>query len=738
MSGYFFGGRIMVNVMKRDGTVVPFERSKVEIAIRKANYEAGFRITEKEVQRATDNTLEVLRRRSLIKTASVEDIQDAVITALYDESLYLGETYESYSKERNRVRGTDDEVLSLIDQTNEALMKENSNKNGILTPTQRDLIAGIVSKDISRRLLLPKHLVKAHDQGIIHMHDMDYMISPMHNCCLVNLEDMLQNGTVINEKMIETPKSLRTAATVTSQIIAQVASSQYGGQTISLAHLAPFVDVSRQRIKKDLKSDFEAMGIDITGEFYKLVERRVAKEIKDSIQTIQYQLETLSSTNGQSPFATINMDLNEAKNKLEESDLALLIEEVLRQRIVGTKNENGVYAAPAFPKLIYVLDEFNTYEESEYFYLTKLAAECSSKRLVPDYISAKKMRELKEGNVYPPMGCRSFLTPDYKDPETGEYKYYGRWNNGVTTLNIPDAALSSGGDIDKFWNIIDERMKLIKEAQLFRHNKMKGVQAKVSPILWQHGAIARLKPEDKIDDMLYNGYSTSSIGVIGIFEAVLYLTGESHTAEAGKKLGLEILQRINDIAAEWREEYNIHFSVYGTPSESLTDKFAKSLQKRFGNEIENITDKGFVQNSYHVDVKEPINAFDKLTFEAEFQDLTPGGAISYVELPDMKKNLEAVVALIQHIYEHTMYGELNVRADNCLVCNHEGEMLFNEKGEWYCPACGNNDQGLIQITCRVCGYISSGPMNEGRTIDVQSRVKHLGEDNELHLDEEVM
>ena len=628
---------------------------------------------------------------------------------------------------------TDEQILSLIECANEEVKQENSNKNPTVNSVQRDYMAGEVSKDITKRLLLPGHIVKAHEEGIIHFHDSDYFAQHMHNCCLVNLEDMLQNGTVISETMIERPKSFSTACNIATQIIAQVASSQYGGQSISLSHLAPFVDVSRQKFRKEVREEFEQENIPVSEEqINELAEYRVRKEINRGVQMIQYQVITLMTTNGQAPFVTVFMYLNEVPDGQIKDDLALIIEETLNQRILGVKNEKGVYVTPAFPKLIYVLEEDNISENSKYWYLTELAAKCTAKRMVPDYISEKKMLELKvdknnEGHCYTCMGCRSFLTP-YVDPKTNKPKYYGRFNQGVVTINLVDVACSSQGDMKEFWRIMDERLALCKEALMCRHNRLKGTVSDVAPILWQYGALARLKKGETIDQLLYGGYSTISLGYAGLCECVKYMTGKSHTDPDATPFALEVMQHLNDACAKWKAEENIDFSLYGTPIESTTYKFAKCLQKRFG-KIPGVTDKNYITNSYHVNVTEEIDAFTKLTFESQFQKLSPGGAISYVEVPNMQDNIEAVLAVMKHIYEHIMYAELNTKSDYCMECGYDGEIQIKEDKDgkliWVCPNCGNTNQDKMSVARRTCGYIGTQFWNQGRTQEIKERVLHL-------------
>ena len=627
---------------------------------------------------------------------------------------------------------TDDQILSLIECANEEVKQENSNKNPTVNSVQRDYMAGEVSKDLTRRILLPEDIVKAHDEGLIHFHDADYFSQHMHNCDLVNLEDMLQNGTVISETMIEKPKSFSTACNVATQIIAQVASSQYGGQSITLSHLAPFVDVSRQKFRKEVKEEFETIGLELDDEkINALAEERLKKEITKGVQTIQYQVVTLMTTNGQAPFITVFMYLNEVPEGRLRDDLAMIIEETLKQRMKGVKNEKGVYITPAFPKLIYALQENNIEPNSQYYYLTELAARCSAKRLVPDYISEKVMKELKvdqngNGQCYPSMGCRSFLTP-YID-ENGKPKYYGRFNQGVVTINLVDVACSSKRDMNKFWKIFDERLDLCYRALMCRHERLKGTPSDVAPILWQHGALARLKKGETIDKLLYGGYSTISLGYAGLYECVKYMTGKSHTDPSATPFAIEVMQHLNDACTKWKEKENIDFSLYGTPIESTTYKFAKCLQKRFG-KIEGVTDRNYITNSYHIHVTEHINAFDKLTFESQFQKLSPGGAISYVEVPDMQDNIDAVLAVMKHIYNNIMYAELNTKSDYCMACGYDGEIQIekDENGKliWVCPNCGNKNQDMMSVARRTCGYIGTQFWNQGRTQEIKERVLHL-------------
>lgn len=744
----------MMFVIKRDGRIDSFEKEKVSNAMKKAFIEIDGELNEKSeaiVNKIADEVASVKKNKM-----SVEDIQDMVVNKLMATSRKdVASRYVEYRYQRKIIREantTDETILELLNGKSDYWNNENSNKNAELVTTQRDYMAGIVSEDISKRFLIPQDVVKAHEAGIIHFHDMDYFgQNALHNCDLVNLDDMLQNGTVISGVMIEKPHSFATACNIATQIIAQVASSQYGGQTISLAHIAPFIDVSRQKFKKDAMNAF----VEFTGhkpktdgeiEHYNdMVDSMVKEEIKRGVQTIQYQVVTLMTTNGQAPFLSVNMYLNEAKDEQTKDDLALIIEEVLNQRIQGVKNEKDVWVTPAFPKLLYVLEEDNAYEGSKYFYLTELAAKCTAKRLVPDYISEKKMLEYKidkngEGNVYPCMGCRSFLTPDrsgngYNNVANaknydGKSKYYGRFNQGVVTINLPDVALSSGGDMDKFWEIFEERTELCHRALRIRHNRLEGTVSDVAPILWQHGALARLGKGETIDKLLYGGYSTLSLGYAGLYECVKYMTGHSHTdGDIGEKFGLEVMQALNDKCTQWKEEEDIDYSLYGTPIESTTYKFANCLKKRFG-EIEGITDKNYITNSYHVHVTEEINAFDKLSLEAKFQKLSPGGAISYVEVPNLIDNIDAVIQIIQFIYENIMYAELNTKSDYCMVCGYDKEILIVEDEEsrdlvWECPNCGNRDQNKMSVARRTCGYIGTNFWNQGRTQEIKERVLHV-------------
>ncbi len=718
-----------MKVIKRNGSEVEFDKNKIIVAITKANEANVFHeLTENQINEAADYIQ--YKCEKLNRAVSVEEIQDMVENQIMAHGAFeVAKEYVRYRYQRSLIRKantTDDRVLSLIECNNEEVKQENSNKNPIVNSVQRDYIAGEVSRDLSVRLLLPKEIVDADKEGIIHFHDTDYYAQHMHNCDLVNLEDMLQNGTVISETMIEKPHSFSTACNIATQIIAQVASNQYGGQSISLAHLAPFVQISRDKIRKSVEEEVVLLGIDATEEVKsRIVEKRLLEEIKKGVQTIQYQVITLMTTNGQAPFLTVFMYLNEAKSESEKHDLALIIEETLKQRITGVKNEAGVWITPAFPKLIYVLEEDNIKEGTPYFYLTKLAAKCSAKRLVPDYISEKKMKELKEGNCFPVMGCRSALSP-WKD-ENGNYKFYGRFNQGVVTINLVDVALSSHKDMDAFWRIFDERLDLCYRALMCRHNRLKGTLSDAAPILWQNGAIARLKKGEPIDKLLYGGYSTISLGYAGLCECVRYMTGMSHTNPKATGFALDIMKHMNDMCAKWKEETNIAFSPYGTPIESTTYKFAKCLQRRFGI-IEGVTDKGYITNSYHVNVTEEIDAFSKLKFEAQFQALSTGGAVSYVEVPNMQNNLDAVISVIQFIYDNIMYAELNTKSDYCQKCSFDGEIeIKKENGKliWVCPNCGNKDQDTMNVARRTCGYIGTQYWNQGRTEEIKDRVLHL-------------
>ena len=724
-----------MKIIKRNGAEVGFDITKIIIAITKANESVAEadRMTPIQIQRIAESV--ELQCQKMNRAPTVEEIQDMVEHHIMAHGAFeVAKHYITYRYTRSLVRKsntTDDKILSLIECNNEEAKQENSNKNPVVNSTQRDYMAGEVSRDLTNRILLPQDIVDAHNEGIIHFHDTDYYAQHMHNCDLVNLEDMLQNGTVITGTLIEKPHSFATACNIATQIVAQVASNQYGGQSISLTHLAPFVQISREKIRASVRSEFDAVGVAVTEDSINAIaEKRLREEIRRGVQTIQYQVVTLLTTNGQAPFVTVFMYLGEAKNQQEKDDLALIIEETLLQRYQGVKNEKGVWVTPAFPKLIYVLEEDNIREGSKYWELTKLAAKCTAKRMVPDYISEKKMLELKvdkngNGHCYPCMGCRSFLTP-YVD-ENGQPKYYGRFNQGVVTVNLPDIALSSGGNIEKFWRIFDERMELCHRALMCRHERLKGTLSDAAPILWQYGACARLKKGEPIDKLLYGGYSTISLGYAGLYECVKYMTGKSHTDPAATPFALEIMHRLNDACKKWKAQHNIDFSLYGTPLESTTYKFAKCLQKRFG-VIEGITDKGYITNSYHVHVTEPIDAFKKLEFEAQFQHLSPGGAISYVEVPDMQNNLDAVLEVMKFIYDHIIYAELNTKSDYCQVCGWDGEIeVVEEDGKliWKCPQCGNTDQDKMNVARRTCGYIGTQFWNQGRTQEIKDRVLHL-------------
>ena len=724
-----------MKIIKRNGAEVGFDITKIIIAITKANeaVEEADRMTPMQIQRIAESV--ELQCQKMNRAPTVEEIQDMVEHYIMAHGAFeVAKHYITYRYTRSLVRKsntTDDKILSLIECNNEEAKQENSNKNPVVNSTQRDYMAGEVSRDLSERILLPQDIVEAHREGIIHFHDSDYYAQHMHNCDLVNLEDMLQNGTVITGTLIEKPHSFATACNIATQIVAQVASNQYGGQSISLTHLAPFVQVSRDKIRASVRSEFDAVGVAVTeDDINAIAEKRLREEIRRGVQTIQYQVVTLLTTNGQAPFVTVFMYLGEAKSQQEKDDLALIIEETLLQRYQGVKNEKGVWVTPAFPKLIYVLEEDNVHEDSKYWYLTKLAAKCTAKRMVPDYISEKKMLELKvdkngNGHCYPCMGCRSFLTP-YVD-ENGQPKYYGRFNQGVVTVNLPDIALSSGGNIEKFWRIFDERMELCHRALLCRHERLKGTLSDAAPILWQYGACARLKKGEPIDKLLYGGYSTISLGYAGLYECVKYMTGKSHTDPAATPFALEIMNALNAACKKWKAQHNIDFSLYGTPLESTTYKFAKCLQKRFG-VIKGITDKGYITNSYHVHVTEPIDAFKKLEFEAQFQHLSPGGAISYVEVPDMQNNLDAVLEVMKFIYDHIIYAELNTKSDYCQVCGWDGEIeVVEEDGKliWKCPQCCNTDQDKMNVARRTCGYIGTQFWNQGRTQEIKDRVLHL-------------
>ena len=720
-----------MKIIKRNGTEAIFDLEKIVIAIKKAN--AGVlnneRLTEEQIKDISDNVYNacVNIKRSL----NVEEIQDMVEDQIMDKKAFsVARNYITYRYTRSLVRKsntTDEQILTLIECNNEEVKQENSNKNPTVNSVQRDYMAGEVSKDITKRILLDPEIVNAHEQGTIHFHDADYFAQHMHNCDLVNLEDMLQNGTVISGTLIEKPHSFSTACNIATQIIAQVASSQYGGQSISLAHLAPFVQVSREKIRSEVRIEIEMLNGEVSEEAVeKVVEKRIREEIRKGVQMIQYQVVTLMTTNGQAPFVTVFMYLNEAKNDQEKKDLALIIEETLKQRYQGVKNEKGVWITPAFPKLIYVLEEDNISEDAPYWYLTELSAKCTAKRLVPDYISEKKMKELKEGNCFPVMGCRSNLSP-WKD-ENGEYKFYGRFNQGVVTINLVDVALSSEGDYDKFWSIFDERLELCYRALMARHNRLKGTLSDAAPILWQYGAISRLEKGEKIDKLLYGGYSTISLGYAGLCECVRYMTGKSHTDPEATPFAISVMEYMNEACNRWKKETTIGFGIYGTPLESTTYKFAKCLQKRFGI-IEGVTDKNYITNSYHVHVTEEIDAFSKLQFESKFQALSTGGAISYVEVPNMQNNLEAVLEIIKFIYDNIMYAELNTKSDYCQICGYDGEIeiVTDDEGKliWQCPNCGNIDQTTMNVARRTCGYIGSQFWNQGRTQEIKERVLHL-------------
>jgi len=732
-----------MKIIKRNGAEVAFDIQKIERAITKANNSVteADRMTPVQIGRIAESV--ELQCQKMNRAPTVEEIQDMVEHHIMAHGAFeVAKHYITYRYVRSLVRKsntTDDKILSLIECNNEEAKQENSNKNPVVNSTQRDYMAGEVSRDITNRLLLPQDIVEAHEEGIIHFHDTDYFAQHMHNCDLVNLEDMLQNGTVITGTMIEKPHSFATACNIATQIVAQVASNQYGGQSISLTHLAPFVEVSRQKIRRIVLAEMASIGVDPGEEkIHELVEARLREEIRRGVQTIQYQVVTLLTTNGQAPFITVFMYLNEARDEREKKDLAMIIEEMLLQRYQGVKNEQGVWVTPAFPKLIYTLEEDNIHEDSPYWYLTELAAKCTARRMVPDYISEKKMKELK-GDVYTCMGCRSFLTPDrFTDAgignvanagnyEPGKHKYYGRFNQGVVTINLPDVALSSGGNMDRFWQIFEERLELCHRALRCRHERLLGTTSDAAPILWQYGALARLKKGETIDKLLYNGYSTISLGYAGLYECVKYMTGKSHTDPAATPFALDIMQKMNDKCKEWKTAENIDYSLYGTPLESTTYKFAKCLQKRFG-VIKGITDKGYITNSYHVNVTEEIDAFTKLEFEAQFQHLSPGGAISYVEVPDMQNNIPAVLEVMKFIYDHIIYAELNTKSDYCQVCGWDGEIqIVEEDGKliWKCPQCGNTDQDKMNVARRTCGYIGTQFWNQGRTQEIKDRVLHL-------------
>ena len=740
-----------MKIIKRNGSEVTFDVDKIENAIAKANAEVNGdeRLTNREIRFAALNVTDECMEAG--HTVTVEEVQDLVEDQLMAlDHFEVARKYIIYryvQNQRRQKNTTDDKILSLIECNNEEVKQENSNKNPTVVSVQRDYMAGEVSKDLVQRELLPEDIVQAHNEGLIHFHDSDYFAQHMHNCDLINLDDMLQNGTVISGTLIERPHSFSTACNIATQIIAQVASCQYGGQSISLAHLAPFVDVSRRKIRKAVMDEMNSVGVELSAEqLSDMVEKRLHDEVSRGVQTIQYQVVTLMTTNGQAPFITVFMYLNEAKNEQEKKDLALIIEEMLRQRYQGVKNEAGVWITPAFPKLVYVLEEDNIHEDSEFFYLTKMAAKCTSRRLVPDYISEKKMKEYKlsagekegEGDCYTCMGCRSFLTPDRsgngygnvaraKNYEPGKPKYYGRFNQGVVTINLPDVALSANRNMDEFWKIFDERLELCHRALRCRHERLKGTLSDAAPILWQYGALARLDKGEKIDSLLYGGYSTISLGYAGLYECVKAMTGHSHTDAEATPFALEVMQHMNDKCNEWKAAENIDYSIYGTPLESTTYKFAKALQRRFG-VIPGITDKGYITNSYHVHVAEEIDAFQKLQFESEFQRLSPGGAISYVEVPNMQDNLEAVLRVMQFIYDHIMYAELNTKSDYCQVCGYDGEIQIVEddgKLVWECPHCGNRDQNKMNVARRTCGYIGTQFWNQGRTQEIKDRVLHL-------------
>ena len=722
-----------MKIIKRNGAEVKFDIQKILNAIRKANNEVSEdnRLTEEQISAIAEKVAALAG--DLNRAVSVEEIQDFVENQIMDQKAFaVARKYITYRYSRALVRKsntTDERILTLIECNNEEVKQENSNKNPTVNSVQRDYMAGEVSKDLTKRLLLPRDIVEAHEEGLIHFHDADYYAQHMHNCDLVNLEDMLQNGTVISGTFIEKPHSFSTACNIATQIIAQVASNQYGGQSISLTHLAPFVDISRQKIRGEVVEELKDVAV-MEETIDRITEKRLREEIRKGIQTIQYQVVTLLTTNGQAPFVTVFMYLGEARNEREREDLAMIIEETLKQRIQGVKNEAGVWVTPAFPKLIYVLEEDNVREGSRYFYLTELAAKCTAKRMVPDYISEKKMLEFKvdkngEGHCYTCMGCRSFLTP-YVD-ENGQPKYYGRFNQGVVTINLVDVALSSGGDVENFWKIFDERLELCHRALMCRHNRLKGTLSDAAPILWQYGALARLKKGETIDKLLYGGYSTISLGYAGLYECTKYMTGKSHTDPEAKPFALSVMQHMNDKCKEWKAAHNIDFSLYGTPLESTTYKFAKCLQQRFG-VIPGVTDKNYITNSYHVHVTEKIDAFTKLKFESEFQQLSPGGAISYVEVPNMQDNIPAVIAVMQYIYDNIMYAELNTKSDYCQVCGYDGEIVtVEEDGKyiWECPVCRNRDQSKMNVARRTCGYIGTQYWNQGRTQEIRERVLHL-------------
>ena len=722
-----------MNIIKRNGKEVTYDADKIIEAVKKANNEVRDKDRLLESQIAVIEEKVRLRLKDLDHEAGVEEIQDYVIEAIQQESAFkVATVYTIYRYSRELARKsntTDDKILTLVEYDNEEVKEENSNKNPMVVSVQRDYMAGEVSRDLTNRVLLPKDVVEAHRAGIIHFHDSDYYVQHMYNCCLVNLDDMLQNGTVISDTMIEKPKSFSTACNIATQCIAQIASSQYGGQSITLSHLAPFVDVSRQKFRKEVREEMLENDILVDEDrINSIAERRTRVEIKHGVQTMQYQVTTLMTTNGQAPFITVFMCLDEVPEGQLRDDLAMVIEEMLKQRIEGVKNEKGVYITPAFPKLIYVLDEDNVREGTKYWYLTKLAARCTAKRMVPDYISAKKMREYKNGDVYPCMGCRSFLTVDRFSPEGTKHKYYGRFNQGVVTINLVDVACSSDRNMDRFWRLLDDRLELCHRALRCRHERLLGTTSDVAPILWQHGAIARLQKGEKIDRLLYNGYSTISLGYAGLYEMCKFMTGKSHTDPEASPFAMQVMQRLNDKCAEWKAAENIDYSVYGTPLESTTYKFAKCLQKRFG-KIKDVTDHNYITNSYHVNVREKIDAFKKLAFESDFQALSPGGAISYVEVPKMTDNIDAVLSVMQFIYDHIMYAELNTKSDYCQRCGYSGEIniVNDEDGKlvWECPNCKNRDQNTMNVARRTCGYIGTQFWNQGRTQEIRERVLHL-------------
>jgi len=723
-------GKVKMKIIKRSGTEVKFDIAKIVNAIESANnsVDPSHRLTQETILKCAQNVEQECKKKKRLLT--VEEVQDLVENQLMNERAFeVAREYITYRYRRalaRKANTTDQQILTLLECNNEDVKEENSNKNPTVNSVQRDYMAGEVSKDITKRILLPKDIVDAHEAGIIHFHDADYFAQHMHNCDLVNLEDMLQNGTVISGTMIEKPKSFSTACNIATQIIAQVASNQYGGQSISITHLAPFVEVSRQKIRKDVEEELKDIpGVTIEQK-EAIIYKRLKDEVKKGVQTIQYQIVTLLTTNGQAPFVTIFMYLNEARSQQEKADIAMITEEILKQRIEGVKNEKGVWITPAFPKLIYTLEEDNITPGTPYYYLTELAAKCTAKRMVPDYISEKIMKELKQGNCYTCMGCRSFLTP-YKN-EKGEYQFYGRFNQGVVTLNLVDVALSSKKNLETFWKIFDERLDLCYRALMCRHNRLKGTKSDVAPILWQYGALARLKKGETIDKLLYNGYSTISLGYAGLYECVYYMTGKSHTDPEATPFALEIMQHLNDACAKWKAKEHMDFSLYGTPLESTTYKFAKCLQKRFGI-VKGVTDKNYITNSYHIVVTENIDAFTKLAFESKFQKLSPGGAISYVEVPNMENNIPAVIKLIQFIYDHIMYAELNTKSDFCQCCGYTGEIQIKEDSDgklfWECPQCGNRDQSKMNVARRTCGYIGTQFWNQGRTQEIKDRVLHL-------------